>query len=315
MFPKMYPLIVVVGPTASGKSDLALFLAENFRGEIVNYDSIQVFRGLDIGSAKPSLEDRRRIPHHMIDIREPTDLFTAGDYQREARAALEDIRRRARIPVLVGGTGLYLRALTEGLFQGPTRSTHWRNRLERIAGSRGREYLHRLLQRLDPDTASRIAARDKPKIIRALEVRLETGKPLSEYLKKEPRRPLTGFSVCTVGLDPPREETYRRINSRVERMFEAGLVDEVRGLLARGVPPDAKPLGAIGYRHVVSNLDKTTAWEDTIRVIQRDTRHYAKRQLTWFRKQVDTMWFGGPGENKTIKEQVHRKVKLFLGEF
>jgi tRNA dimethylallyltransferase len=311
----VYPTIAIVGPTASGKSDLALSLADTFNGEIVNYDSIQVFRGLDIGSAKPSVEERHRIPHHMIDIREPADLFTAGDFQREARAALDDIRGRGRLPILVGGTGLYLRALTEGLFQGPSRSTYWRNRLEMLAETRGREYLHRLLQRLDPDTAGRIAERDKPKIIRALEVRLETGRRLSDHLKREPRQPLLGFAICTVGLDPPREECYRRIDLRVQHMFDVGLVEEVRGLLARGVPPDAKALGAIGYRHVLSNLDKNSPWRDTIRMIQRDTRHYAKRQLTWFRRQANTIWFGGPGENKMIKEEVHRRIQLFLGDF
>ena len=311
----MHPIIAVVGPTASGKSDLALSLAERFNGEIVSYDSVQIFRGLDIGSAKPSREDRSRVPHHMIDVREPTDLFTAGDYQHEARAVLEALRDRGRVPVLVGGTGLYLRALTEGLFQGPARSAHLRERLENAADAKGREYLHRLLERLDPEAASRIAARDKPKIIRALEVRLETGKPLTEHLKAEPRRPLKGFVVHTVGLDPPREECYRRIDERVQRMFDAGLVEEVRGLLAQGVPSDAKPLGAIGYRHVVANLNKTCAWEETIRMIQRDTRRYAKRQLTWFRRQAKTKWFGGPGDNKEIEEEVHRNVNLFLGEF
>ena len=311
----MHPIVVVVGPTASGKSSLAVSLAERFNGEIVNYDSVQIFRGFDIGSAKPSLEERQRVPHHMIDIREPDEVFTAGDYQREARSVLEDLRSRRRIPVLVGGTGLYLRALIDGLFQGPTRSTQLRTRLEDIAESRGREYLHRVLHRLDPDSASRIGARDKPKIIRALEVRLETGKPLTEHLKVEPRRPLQGFSICTVGLDPPREECYRRIDARVEHMFQAGLIEEVRGLIDRRVPQDAKPLGAIGYRHVLANLNQNCAWEDTIRMIQRDTRRYAKRQLTWFRRQAQTTWFGGPGDNKAIEEEVHRKVTLFLGEF
>jgi tRNA dimethylallyltransferase len=311
----MHPIISVVGPTASGKSSLALSLAERFNGEIVNYDSVQIFRGLDIGSAKPSLEERQRIPHHMIDIREPAELFTAGDYQREARLVLEDIRSRGRIPILVGGTGLYLRALTEGLFQGPARSTHWRARLEGIAETRGREYLHRVLHRLDPDSASRIAARDKPKIIRALEVCLETGKPLTEHLKVEPRRPLQGFSIFSVGLNPPRQECYRRIDARVEQMFQTGLIEEVRGLVERGVPNDAKPLGAIGYRHVLANLNKNCAWDDTIRMIQRDTRRYAKRQLTWFRRQAQTAWFGGPGDNKAIEDEVHRTITLFLGEF
>ena len=311
----MHPLIVIVGPTASGKSDLALSLAERFNGEIVNYDSIQVFRGFDIGSAKPSLEDRRRMPHHMIDVREPADLFTAGDYQREAREVLEEIRNRARTPVLVGGTGLYLRALTEGLFAGPTRSEHLRERFAVIVEQRGVEYLHRILRRLDPAAAGRIASRDKPKIVRALEVRLETGKPLTEYLQVEPRRPLQGFTICTVGLNPPREECYRRIDARVKRMFDDGLVDEVKELLARGVPRSVKPFGALGYRHVLANLDNTRSWEDTIRVIQRDTRRYAKRQWTWFRKQTNTTWFDGPGNNKSIQEEVHRRVQLLAGEF
>src|SRR5215470_2769806 len=186
-----YPLIAIVGPTASGKSELALFLAESFSGEIVNYDSVQIFRHLNIGTAKPTQEELRRVPHHMIDIREPTEIYTAGDYQRDARRALEDIRSRCKLPILAGGTGLYLRALTEGLFNGPKRSTYWRNRLEMVAERKGRGYIHRLLQRLDPAAAGRIATRDKPKIIRALEVRLETGKALSQHLRERPRQPLT----------------------------------------------------------------------------------------------------------------------------
>jgi tRNA dimethylallyltransferase len=311
----MHPLIVIVGPTASGKSDLALFLAARLNGEIVNYDSIQVFRGFDIGSAKPSVEERQRVPHHMIDVRDPADLFTAGDYQREARAVLEDIRQRGRVPILVGGTGLYLRALTEGLFEGPARSEYLRERFIAIVDERGVEYLHRILRRLDPASADRIAARDKPKIIRALEVRLETGKPLTEHLRVEPRRPLKGFTICTIGLNPPREECYRRIDARVKRMFDDGLVDEVGGLLERGVPHDAKPFGALGYRHVLANLDNPGSWEDTIRVIQRDTRRYAKRQWTWFRRQTNTTWFDGPGNNESIQEEVHRRVQLLAGEF
>ena len=307
----MYPLIAIVGPTASGKSDLALSLAETFNGEIVSYDSVQVFKYLDIGTAKPTPEERDRVPHHMIDIREPTDLFTAGDYQREARAVLEDLRSRKRLPVLVGGTGLYLRALTDGLFSGPSRSVYWRNRLEMIAERKGREYLHRLLQRLDPPAAGRIAARDKPKVIRALEVRLETGKPLSDHLAEEARRPLEGFTVHTIGLDPARDESYRRIDERVVRMFEAGLVEEVRDLIARGIPRSAKPFGAIGYRHVLANLDQSNPWQDTILTIQRDTRRYAKRQLTWFRKQA-VAWFDGPGDNDQIKQQVHQAIQLVL---
>jgi tRNA dimethylallyltransferase len=305
----VYPVIAIVGPTASGKSELGLFLAESFSGEIVNYDSVQIFRHLNIGTAKPSVEERQRAPHHMIDIREPTEVFTAGDYQRESRKVLEEIRNRNKLPILVGGTGLYLRALTQGLFNGPTRSMYWRNRLEMMAERKGRAYLHRVLKRLDPVAASRIAERDKPKVIRALEVRLETGKPLSQHLDEKPRQPLTGFKVHYVGLDPAREDLYNRINERVYRMFEAGLVDEVRQLIGRGIPPSAKPFEAIGYRHVIADLDSCIAREDTIRIIQRDTRRYAKRQMTWFRKEAGVAWFDGPGDSEEIKNRVHQFLK------
>src|SRR5262249_27489230 len=247
----MHPVIALVGPTASGKSELGLDLAEHFNGEIVNYDSVQIFKYLNIGTAKPSLEERARVPHHLIDIREPTEVYTAGDYQREAREVLEDITRRGKLPILVGGTGLYLRALTDGLFAGPQRSDQWRNRLEMIAEKKSREHLHRLLERLDPESASRIMPRDKPKVIRALEVRLQTGKPLTEHLQAKARDPLTGFNLHFIGLNPNRDELYKRIDERVVRMFKAGLVREVRDLLDGGLPRSAKPLEAIGYRHIV----------------------------------------------------------------
>jgi tRNA dimethylallyltransferase len=305
----MYPLVAIVGPTASGKSDLALFLAEEFSGEIVNYDSLQIFRYLDVGTAKPTPEEQARIAHHLIDIREPTEIFTAGDYQREARRVLDDIRSRNRLPILVGGTGLYLRAVIDGLFDGPARSKYWRNRLEMIAARKGREHLHRLLKRLDTTAAARIAERDKPKIIRALEVRLETGKSLSDHLRERGRQPITGFKVHTVGLNPPREELYRRIDERVGRMMRAGLVEEVRRLLEKGIPPSAKPFEAIGYRHVIADIDSCIPQEDTIRIIQRDTRRYAKRQMTWFRKQSEVVWFDGPGDSQEIKKEVHHFLK------
>jgi tRNA dimethylallyltransferase len=308
----MFPAIAIVGPTASGKSELGMFLAERLSGEIVNYDSVQVFRHFDIGTAKPTLEERQRVPHHMIDIREPTEIFTAGDYQREARAVLEEIRNRGSIPVLVGGTGLYLRALTEGLFNGPPRSTHWRHRLEIMTERKGRDYLHRVLKRVDPVTASRIAPRDKPKVIRALEVRLETGKPLSRHLEERPRQPLTGFDFHFIGLNPPRAELHSRIDERVCRMFRAGLVEEVKQLLSKGIPSSAKPFEAIGYRHIITDLDSCIVREDTIRIIQRDTRRYAKRQMTWFRKQSDVTWFDGPGDSEQIKNRVHQFVKPLL---
>jgi len=265
---------------------------------------------MNIGSAKPGPEERRRVPHHMIDIREPDELFTAGDYQREARSVLKDVRDRGRIPVLVGGTGLYLRALIEGLFAGPTRSEQLRMRLENLAATRGREYLHRMLKKLDRASAQRIMERDTRKVIRALEVRLETGKPLTEHLRVEPRQPLEGFDVHLVGLNPPRAELVQRIHQRVVRMFEQGFVDEVRCLASRGISAAAKPMGAIGYRHILDSLDEIH--EDTIGIIQRDTRRYAKRQMTWFRKLSGTVWFDGFGDDSEIQTRVHRHLRVLL---
>jgi len=308
----MHPVIAIIGPTASGKSELAMHLAESFNGEIVNYDSVQIFRHLNVGTAKPTAEERARIPHHMIDLREPTEIYTAGDYQRDARETLREVTSRKKLPILVGGTGLYLRALTEGLFDGPQRSDHWRNRLEIIAEKKGREHLHRLLTRLDPEAASRIMPRDKPKLIRALEVRFETGKALSRHLDDKARDPLTGYQLHFIGLNPSRDELYSRIDQRVVRMFKAGLANEVRELLEKGVPRSAKAFEAIGYRHVFSYLDSCNRRDETIRIIQRDTRRYAKRQLTWFRRQTGAKWFDGPGDKDHIKNTVHQFVQQLL---
>jgi tRNA dimethylallyltransferase len=304
----MNSLVAIVGPTASGKSDLSMYLAEQFNGEIVSYDSVQIYRHLDIGTAKPTREERARVPHHMIDIREPNETYSAGDYQRDGREVLGEISARGRLPVLVGGTGLYLRALTEGLFSGPRRSEPVRSRLEAISERKGREYLHRILQRLDAESASRIMPRDKPKVIRAIEVRLETGKALTEHWSQKARDPLTGYRMVFVGLNPDRDELYTRIDERVVRMFKAGLVNEVRELLEQGLPRTARVLEAIGYRPVLSYLDSCSRRDETIRIIQRDTRRYAKRQLTWFRRQSSVKWFSGPGDVDEIKRMVHQFV-------
>ena len=310
-----YPAIAIAGPTASGKSALGLFLAEECGGEIVNYDSVQLFRHMDIGSAKPGRDDRARVPHHLIDVLDPGETASAGDYQRRARQVLAEIRDRGRLPVLVGGTGLYLRALLEGLFEGPQRSDRWRARLAVLADRRGKEYLHRVLGRLDRDAAGRIAPRDISKVIRAIEVRLETGRSLSSHLQARPRNPLTGFAVTIVGLAPDREALHQRISERVRAMFESGLVPEVRELLGRGISSEASALKAIGYRQVVRHILHGIPLEEAIMSTERDTRRYAKRQMTWFRKQHTITWFDGFGNGEENKERIHRFADTFLGGF
>ncbi len=304
----MYPAIAIVGPTASGKSDLSVYLAESFDGEIVNYDSLQLFRYLNIGTAKPSKDDQDRVPHHLIDILEPDESFSAGEYQSRARAVFDDIRSRNRLPILVGGTGLYLRAVMDGLFDGPLRSTYWRTRMEVIAREKGREYLHSLLERLDPSSANRIAPRDLPKVMRALEVRLTTGRNLSSHLDTAPRRPIQGFAFNVIGLDPPRNSLYERIALRVRRMWELGLVDEVEQILESGVAPGSNAFRAIGYRQVLKYIDGIISPEEAIMLTERDTRRYAKRQMTWFKKQCSVTWFGGFGSDDDIKERIHRFI-------
>ena len=309
----MYPAIAIAGPTASGKSDLALYLAEGFDGEIVNYDSLQIFRHLDIGTAKPSEDEQCRVPHHLIDILEPDEGFSAGEYQWRAREVLDDIRKRNKLPILVGGTGLYLRAVMEGLFDGPQRSTYWRDRMEVIAREKGREYLHSLLERLDPPTALRIAPRDLPKVIRALEVRLTTGRKLSSHLDRAPRRPIQGFAFSVVGLDPPRAALYERIEERVRRMWKVGLAEEVKRILESGVAPEANAFRAIGYRQVLEYIDGAIGLDEAIMLTGRETRRYAKRQLTWFKKQHSVTWFDGFGNEDDMKERIHRYIDHAFG--
>jgi tRNA dimethylallyltransferase len=310
-----YPAVAIAGPTASGKSDLGLYLAERLEGEIVNYDSIQLYRHLDIGSAKPAPPDRDRVRHHLIDVLEPADVASAGDYQVRGRQVMARIRDRGRIPFLVGGTGLYLRALLEGLFEGPRRSEDLRSALARLSELRGREHLHVVLSRVDPEAAGRILPRDTPKVIRALEVRFRTGRPLSAHFEERPRNPLPGFRVVLVGLDPPREALNERIARRVRGMFEAGLVEEVRDLLGKGVPGAAQAFRAIGYRQVVDHIVHGISLEDAIMSTERETRRYAKRQLTWFRRQHAVIWFDGFGDEERNQERIHRFVKNFLGGF
>jgi tRNA dimethylallyltransferase len=273
-------LIAILGPTASGKSALGLRLAQRFEGEIVNYDSVQVYRGFDIGSAKTPPDERAGVPHHLLDVCEPGETFSAGDYSRLGREVVGGIAERDKVPVLAGGTGFYLRALLEGLFQGPSRSAGLRARLE----GRPEGYLHRLLARLDSEAAARIHPKDEPKLVRALEVRLIEGRPLAGVLKRG-MEPLRGFQVVKLFLDPPRDALYERIERRTRAMFEAGLEEEVRRLLAAGAPREAWAFGALGYRQALAvvegRMSRSAAIEDTARA----TRNYAKRQITWFRNQ------------------------------
>jgi tRNA dimethylallyltransferase len=302
------PLVAVVGPTAAGKSGLALSLARRLGGEVVNFDSVQVYRGFDIGTGKLTPQERCGIPHHLLDIREPRQVFTAGDFSREASKVLASLRRKSTLPVLAGGTGLYLRALLQGLFEGPARSEALRARLSEIARRRGRSFLHRMLGRMDAISAERIQPLDTPKIIRALEVRLLAGRPISE-MQASGRKGLRGFRAVKVGLSPGRAELNRRINARVERMFNSGLVEETRAALARcGMDADAAaqlaPFRALGYRQACAVLAGRTTYEDAVRETQTATRQYAKRQMTWFRREPEVAWFAGFGDEAAIQRQV-----------
>jgi len=294
--------VLLLGPTGSGKTALSLAVGEPFGGEIVSCDSVAVYRGMDLGTAKPSAEERARLPHHLIDVAEPNEPFTAGEYSRAARAAMGEIAERGKVPIVTGGTGLYLRALTDGLFAGPARQLELRARLEQSRQRRGELWLHRLLTRLDPTSAARIHANDTPKLIRAIEVCLTARKRLSEVLASEAsaRDPLTGFRLLRIGLNPPRQELYGRLNRRAEAMFASGLIDETRGLLERYGP--VKALDSLGYRQAMLVLAGTLSLEAAVDAAQQGHRNYAKRQLTWFRREPQVHWIAGFGdEAETIR--------------
>jgi len=283
-----YPAVAIVGPTASGKSQLAERLAGLFAGEIVSCDALQIYRGMDIGTAKPGREERMEIPHHMLDLRNPDEAFSAGDYQRLAREALRDIRARARVPFVAGGTGFYLRALIDGLFDGPGRSEDMRARMRRIVELRGSEYLHNRLRRVDPTTASRIAPADASRVIRAYELYLRTGRTM-QWWQRQARNSLHGFRWLKLGIRWQRARLYERIDARVEEMFRLGFVDEVRRLL-QNYPTHCHAFKAIGYRQIVDHLEDRLTLAQAIAATQQHTRNYAKRQLTWFRADRTVVW-------------------------
>ena len=297
------PLVVILlGPTGSGKTALSLALAEQFNGEVVSCDSVAVYCGMELGTAKPAKEERARVAHHLIDVTTPDQPFTAGEYSRRARAALREIAGRGRLPIVTGGTGLYLRALTEGLFAGPARQEELRARLRLSAKRRGGVWLHRMLKRLDAPTAERIHANDTPKLIRAIEVCVAARRPMSEVMARDP---LTGFHLVRIGLNPPRAQLYERLNARCAAMFAAGLVEETRGLLARY--GEVKALDSLGYRQARGVIDGTLSEDEAIAAAQQEHRNYAKRQMTWFRREPEVKWIAGFGDEA---ESMRAAVKI-----
>ncbi|MGA8490899.1 MAG: tRNA (adenosine(37)-N6)-dimethylallyltransferase MiaA [Terriglobales bacterium] len=294
-------LLVILGPTASGKTTLSVALAERFRGEIVNCDSVAMYREFEIGTAKPSAAQRARAPHHLLDCIDPTGYITAGEYARLARHALAEIKSHGNPPIVVGGTGLYLRALLDGLFPGPPRSEELRERLRQRAEQNGATHLHRVLHRLDPVAAAKIHANDLPKLIRAIEVCLSSRRKMTE-MWKQGRDPLTGFRILRLGLNPERDALYARINQRAEHMFESGLVEETKHLLAK-YGDAARPLASLGYKQAVQLLRGEIDPKTALQAARQAHRNYAKRQMTWFRREPDVRWLDGFGDDPVIQQK------------
>ena len=307
-------LIVILGPTASGKSGLAVALARRFNGEVVSCDSVAAYRNFEIGTAKPSPAERAAVPHYLIDVAEPAEAFTAGEYARQARAAIADISRRGKLPLVVGGTGLYLRALLEGLFPGPQRLEDLRERLRDTAAQRGPPYLHRILARLDPASAALIHPNDAPKLIRAIEVCLAARRPMSALWQQRGRDPLVGYRILRLGLNPGREQLYARINQRAARMFDKGLIEETRSLLRRHPHlSDATPFTSLGYKQAVQHLRGELTMEQAMTLTQQGHRNYAKRQMTWFRREPEVTWLSGFGDDPAIRAQAEEIVAAHMG--
>jgi len=304
------PIIAVVGPTASGKSELGIALALRLDGEVINCDSVQVYREIEIATAKLPPAERRGVPHHLIDFVPPEVNYTAADWARDALRKIDEVESRGHAALLVGGTGFYLRALRQPFFEAPPTDERLRRRLARIRERRGVEHLHKILCRLDPEAAARLQPRDWSRVQRAVEVRLQTGVPLSAQSARHPAPPPQAARLRVFALDPPRAELYRRINERTEAHFRAGLVEEVRELLARGVPDTSSALGAHGYRRVVEYLGGQRTLESAVEQTKLDVRHYAKRQLTWFRRETGVEWVEGFGDDPRAQEEVASRLGL-----
>jgi len=305
------PLVAIVGPTASGKSALGIFLAREADGEVIACDSTQLYRGFDIGTAKPTPAERAKVPHHLLDILDPAQESTAGGFRERAIDVLNDLRTRSRLPVFTVGTGLYLRALLEGLADLPLRSEEIRGRLRASALEHGPGHLHEMLTRLDGAAAAQISPADEQKLIRAIEICLLAQKPLSE-VHRGGRTPLTGWRILKIGLQPNRETLYQRVHARTDAMLQAGWLEEVERLMACGLPEDAKPFNFIGYRELRSHLRGEISLEAARRAIQQGTRQYAKRQLTWFRREQNVHWLAGFGDDAAVQDSARRWLATLL---
>jgi tRNA dimethylallyltransferase len=307
------PGIVILGPTASGKSRLAIDLALRYQGEIVSCDALQVYRLMDVGTAKVTHAQQEQVRHHLLDVQNPDQDFSAGDYQRMARASIHAIRERGHLPFVVGGTGFYLRALIEGLFEGPSRNEELRARMRKIIKRKGSGVLHKALQKADPQSAARIAEADADRIIRAYEVYLATGKSMS-WWQQQPRDSFKGYRWLKMGINVPREHLYQRINQRVEEMFKGGLLEETQKLLAL-FPRTAQAFKAIGYRQAVDYFEGRMDLAQAVEETQKLTRHYAKRQMTWFRSDPSITWLDGAGESAALQQQAAEHIAAFIKQF
>jgi tRNA dimethylallyltransferase len=308
----MKPLLVaVLGPTATGKSALALAIAGRYGGEIISCDSTAVYRGFDIGTDKIAPADRRGIPHHLIDVVEPTEEYTAARFARDASAVIRDLHAHGSLPIVAGGTGFYFRALTRGLFPGPGRDAALRRRLEAAAERRGVPFLHRMLARVDAESARRIQPRDLKRLVRALEVFYLTGRPLTAHFG-DTASPIPDVRVLAIGLRLPAAVISERVTRRVDEQFDRGLLDEIRALLARGVSETAPPFGGLVYRQALEHLRGLRDEAATRALIAQENRRYARRQLIWFRKEPNLVWFDGPGESAPTREAVLRVIDAYV---
>jgi tRNA dimethylallyltransferase len=304
-------VVAILGPTATGKSALALRVAQRLDGEVISCDSTAVFRGFDIGTDKVPQSEQRGIPHHLIDVVEPTEEYTAARYARDAARCIREIHARGRLPIVVGGTGFYYRALTRGLFPGPGRDPALRRRLDSIAERRGVTFLHGMLRRIDRISASRILPRDRMRLVRALEVYFLTGRPLTDHFART-ESPIADLHVIAVALRLPALQIAERVARRVDAQFERGLMAEVRGLLQRGVPETARPFGGLVYRQALEHLHGFRDEASTRALIVQENRRYARRQLIWFRKEPNLHWFEGPGESRTaaaVMDLIDQRLK------